>query len=253
MLTAIIQARMASTRLPGKVLKEVLGKPILLYQLEQLKSVNQIEQIIVATTTSQKDDPLIELCERESIACFRGSEDNVLERFYQAALHYGADPIIRLTADCPLIDPHICERVISTYLSKQADADIVRLGPTFAEGLDCSVFSFKVLEEAYHNAKWESEREHVTLYIYNHPEDYRIIALKNETDDSKYRFTIDAPKDFEVVKAIIEGLSSEKPGSFTTKKVKKFLDDHPDIFCMNTDIIRNEGLSKSLEDDEVVK
>jgi spore coat polysaccharide biosynthesis protein SpsF len=238
MLAAIIQARMASTRLPGKVLKEVLGKPILLYQLEQLKSVNQIEQIIVATTTSRKDDPLVELCKRESIAYFRGSEDDVLERFYQTALHYRADTIVRLTADCPLIDPAAVKIAIESFVNGQYD--YVYLGLTFAEGICCDIFSFQALEIAYARAELESEREHVTPFIHNHPELFKIKALENETDDSKYRFVVDKPEDFEVVKAIIESLYRENSGPLRANEIKQFLDNNPSIFQKNAHITRNE-------------
>lgn len=248
---AIIQARMTSTRLPGKVLKEVLGKPMLFYQLEQLKSVSKIGKITVATTTNKEDDPIVSFCEKNSVAYFRGSEDDVLKRFYQTAQYYQIDIILRAMADCPLLDPKVCDREISTYLNEKAD--IVRLGPTFAEGLDCETFSFQALKEAHQNAKLKSEREHVPLYFFNHTETYNLIILENETDDSKYRFALDEPEDFQVIKAIIEGLSSEKPGSFTAEKVKSFLDQHPDIFCLNAGIIRNEGLLKSLRDDEAIK
>lgn len=251
MLVAIIQARMTSRRLPGKVLKEVLGKPLLLYQVEQLRGLGDIEQIIIATTTSEEDNPIVELCKKKSIAYFRGSEDDVLERFYQTALEYEVDTIVRLTADCPLIDPEICDWLISTYLNERMD--LVHTGLTFAEGLDCEIFSFEALEEAYHNAKLKSEREHVTLYIYNHPELFKIKTLENKRDDSKYRFAVDEPEDFEVVKAIIEGLSSEKTGGFTAEKVKNFLAQHPKVFNLNAGIIRNEGLLKSLKDDEIAK
>jgi spore coat polysaccharide biosynthesis protein SpsF len=238
MLAAIIQARIASNRLPGKVLKEVLGRPILLYQLEQLKGVSQIEQIIVATTTSRKDDPIVELCKRESVAYFRGSEDDVLKRFYQTALHYKVDTIVRLTADCPLIDPAAVKMAIESFVNGQYD--YVYLGPTFAEGICCDIFSFRALEIAYTRAELESEREHVTPFIHHHPELFKIKALENKTDDSKYRFVVDRAEDFEVVKAIIESLYCENSGPLQANEIKQFLDNNPSIFQKNAHIIRNE-------------
>lgn len=251
MVTAIIQARMRSRRLPGKVLKTIRGKPVLAYQVAQLKKVDKLDKIIVVTTTNEVDDPIVEFCEKESLAYFRGSEDNVLERFYQAAKFHKADAVFRITADCPLLDSAVCDGVISAYLSE--DTEFVHTGLTFAEGLDCEIFSFHALEEAYHNAKLKSEREHATLYFHNRPDQFKKITYENKTDDSRYRFTIDEPEDFEVVKAIIEQLPSKEPGDFTADKVKTFLDNHPDIFRLNSHVIRNEGLAKSLREDEEIK
>jgi spore coat polysaccharide biosynthesis protein SpsF (cytidylyltransferase family) len=248
---AIIQARMTSTRLPGKVLLDIKGIPTIYYLFEQLKQVQKLDKIILATTTNKNDDSLAAYAAKQGVRYFRGSEQDVLERFYMAARHYKILHVMRVTGDCPLLDPEICDRVISTYLNKRVD--FVHTGPTFAEGLDCEIFSFQALEEAYHNAKLKSEREHVTLYLHNHAKNFTTVTLENETDDGKYRFTLDEPEDFQVIKAIIEGLSSEKTGSFTAEKVKSFLDQHPDISRLNADIIRNEGLLKSLRDDEVIK
>ena len=238
MLAAIIQARMTSKRLPGKVLKKVLGKPLLLYQVEQLRGLGDIEQIIIATTTSEEDYPIVELCKKESIAYFRGSEDDVLERFYQTALHYKVDTILRLTADCPLIDPEAVKGAIECF--RGHEYDYVYLGLTFAEGICCDIFSFQVLEVAHKNAKMKSEREHVTPYMHNHPELFQIRALENKTDDSKYRFVVDKPEDFEVVKAIIESLYKENAKPFSSKDIKQFLADNPAVFQKNAHVIRNE-------------
>lgn len=238
MLAAIIQVRIASRRLPGKVLKEILGKPVLSYQLEQLKSVSEIEQVIVATTTSPQDDPIAEWCEKQSVACFRGSEDDVLERFYQTASHYNADPVIRLTGDCPLIDPDAVKTAIECFITEKYD--YVYLGLTFAEGICCDIFSFQALETAYKNATLKPEREHVTPYLHNHPEMFKIKVLENKTDDSKYRFVVDEPEDFDVVKAIIESLSRKNSGPLYSKDIKEFLDRNPSILNKNAHVIRNE-------------
>lgn len=251
MIGAIIQARMTSIRLPGKVLLEVKGKPLIEYLLSQLEQVEHLDKIVLATTTNREDNPLVEYAAKRKINCFRGSEDDVLERYYKAAKNYKLGHIVRITADCPLVDTGVCNRVMETYLS--TESDFVHTGLTFAEGLGCEIFSFDVLTKAYQNARLSSEREHVTLYIHNHPDIFKITTLQNTTDDSRYRFTVDELEDFEVVKAIIEGMPEEKPGSFTAEKVKKFLDEHPEIYQLNAAVVRKEGLLKSLQEDEVVR
>ncbi len=249
MIAAIVQARMTSSRLPGKVLKEVMGKPLLLYQIERLKRIVNIEDIIIATTTNKEDDPIVQMCKRESISCYRGEEYDVLDRYYHAGKKFGVDHIMRITADCPLIDPMLCDHIIDVYL--KSNIDLIHLAPTFAEGLDCEMLSFKALENAWKNARLKSEREHVTLYLNNNPGLFKKTVIENSTDDSKYRFTVDELEDFEVVKAIIEALYKEDAEQFSTDEIKLYLDGHPEIFMKNAHIIRNEGLLESLKEEAV--
>ncbi len=242
---------MGSTRLPGKVLQEVLGRPLLSYQIERLRGLKKVEKIIIATTVNKEDDPIVQLCTKESIPCFRGSEKDVLDRYYQSAQQYHVDPILRITSDCPLLDPEVVEQVIKVYGDGQYD--YVRLDTSFAEGLGCEVFSFSALELAHRKSVIKSEREHVTLYMNKHPELMKKFIIKNISDDSKYRFTVDEPEDFEVVKAIIEALYKKKSVPFNAGDIKKFLDNHPEIYRINKHIIRNEGLAISLKNDGVMK
>ena len=246
MITAIVQARMTSTRLPGKVLLKVMGRPILSYQIERLRRVNNIDNIIIATTINRDDDPIVEFCKRESVSYFRGSENDVLDRYYQAAKKFGVNDIMRVTADCPLIDPENCDNIIQIYL--ESDIDYIHTGLTFAEGLDCEVLSFNVLERSRQEASLLSEREHVTQYVHNHPDLFKKVTFQNKTDDSKYRFTVDEQEDFLVVKAVIEALYEESIKLYT-HEIKNYLDSHPDVFSLNSHIIRNEGLLKSLKED----
>lgn len=246
-ITAIVQARMTSTRLPGKVLMEVMGRPLLSYQIERIRFSKRIDNIIIATTINKEDNPIVELAQKEGLDCYRGSEDDVLDRYYQAAKKYNAAHIMRLTADCPLIDPDICDRIVKVYFN--SGADYVHTGESFAEGFDCGIISFQTLSAAWHEAKLNSEREHVTLYIRNHPEKFYNITVENETDDSNYRITVDEQEDFFVVKAILENLYQEMKNYFTVREIKSFLDNHPEIYKLNADIIRNEGLLKSLLED----
>ncbi len=251
MITAIIQARMTSTRLPGKVLKEVLGRPLLSYQLERLKSADNIYEIIIATTINKKDDPIVLFATKENLPFYRGSEEDVLDRYYQTAKAFNVDHIMRITSDCPLIDPQVCDRVAEVY--HKSDVDFVHTGPTFAEGVDCEVFSFKALEKTWHEIGLKSEREHVTRYMHNHPELFKRVALANETDDGRYRFTVDEQDDFLVVVAILEALYGKGKKPFTTGEVKEFLDSHPEVFRLNAHIKRNEGLARSLEEEKKVE
>jgi len=246
-VTAIIQARMASSRLPGKVLMEVLGRPLLSYQIERLHFSERIDDIIIATTMKKEDDPLAELACKEGLKAFRGSEDDVLDRYYQVAKRHNAEHIMRLTADCPLVEPSVCDSIAAAYFL--SGCDYVKTGETFAEGLDCEVFSFRALEKAWKNAKLKSEREHVTLYFRNQPELFEVKTINNETDDGKYRLTVEQEEDYFVVKAIIENLYAGTYDYIRINEVKSFLKSNPEIFEINRNILRNEGTLMSLDKD----
>jgi spore coat polysaccharide biosynthesis protein SpsF len=245
-VSAIVQARMTSTRLPGKILMEVMGRPLLSYLIERLRLCRQVSDVVLATTTNREDGPVADLGEKEEVHVYRGDEHDVLDRYYGAAELYGAEYVMRITGDCPLLDPQICDRVIEIYFN--SGCDFVHTGPSFAEGLDCEVFSKGVLETAWREAVAKPEREHVTLYFRNHPELFRIVTVENETDDGGYRITVDEKADFEVVKAIIEHLHGAAHPGFTINEIKSFLDAHPEILSLNSSIVRNEGLMKSLEE-----
>ena len=248
-VTAIIQARMTSTRLPGKVLMEVIGRPLLSYQIERLHFSKRIDDIIIATTTNKEDNPIAKLAQREGLNFYRGSEDDVLDRYYQTAKKYNVKNIMRLTADCPLIDPDICDIIANVYF--ESGVDYIRTGETFAEGLDCEIISFNVLTKAWQESILNAEREHVTLYILNHPELFKIMVKENETDDSSYRVTVDEEEDFLVVKTIFENLYKGNNSYFNVKEIKSYLDAHPEVYRLSSNITRNEGLLKSLQDDGV--
>jgi len=248
--TAIIQARMTSTRLPGKVLMEVMGRPLLSFQIECLRFSKMIDSIIIATTTNKEDDPISELAQREGLKFYRGSEDDVLDRYYQTAKEYNVNHIMRLTADCPLITSEVCDSIASDYF--ESGVDYIRTGKTFAEGLDCEVIGFKALARAWLEAKFKSEREHVTLYIRNHPELFKTMVKENDIDDSRYRITVDKEEDFLVVKTILENLYKGNESYFTIKEIKSYLDTHRKIYKLNSHIIRNKGLLKSLQKESEV-
>ena len=226
---------------------EIMRRPLLSYQIERLRFSKGIDEILIATTTNREDDPIVELAGKEDVKFYRGSEEDVLDRYYQAAKEYRADFIMRLTADCPLVDPARLDMMIKTFFLK--DTDYIFPSPAHAEGANAEVFSFRALERAYHHSRLRSEREHVTQYFHNNPEMFRIVRIENRTDDSKYRFTVDEKEDFQVLKSIIEELYNTNDSPFGVEEIKDFLDNHPEIFRLNSRIIRNEGLLKSLEED----
>lgn len=247
MIGAVIQARMASTRLPGKVLMEVNGKPLLEYLIERVSHCKNIDIVVIATTVNKTDDPIEALANSHGIGCYRGSEDDVLDRFVQTARIFELDTIVRITADCPLFDPSICHRLID--IIKERKSDYVITGRTFCEGLDCEVITREALEKAHKEATLMSEREHVTPYIWKNEGLFTCIRVENDTDDGRYRFTVDEENDYLVVKAIIEYLYDPDAPIFHADEIKSFLDENQDIFRLNSHILRNEGYQKSLEKD----
>jgi spore coat polysaccharide biosynthesis protein SpsF len=237
---AIIQARMTSTRMPGKVLTEVLGKPLLLYELERVRKIKSLDEVVVATTTNASDDPVAGFCEISGQPFFRGSEHDVLSRYCEAAALRRAETVVRFTADCPLIDPEISERVVRHYLDNKDNLDYcavdVKETPCpFPRGTDTEAFSMKALGEACREAVLRYEREHVTPFIYNRPERYRVLRMPAERDLSGYRLTVDTPEDFELVKAIIERLYPANP-DFRLKDIIELLDSNPGIARLNASV-----------------
>jgi spore coat polysaccharide biosynthesis protein SpsF len=233
----IIQARMGSTRLPGKSLKEVLGRPLLAYLIDRLKRVKGSPPIILATTTKAADNVLINYASGMEIDSFRGSEDNVLERFYLAAKARHLDVIVRVTADCPLIDPAVIDQTIKTYVENYPKIDYVSntLTRTYPRGMDVEVFSFRALERAYREATQKDELEHVTPYIYRHPEIFALKGVEFGTDQSQHRWTVDTPEDFELIRRLIEALYPKNP-HFSLGDLLKQMESHPEWAAINSHI-----------------
>lgn len=246
-VVGIIQARMGSTRLPGKVLMPVLDRPLLSFMLERLTRCRAFDAITVATTMAPADAAVAEVATAYGAAVFRGDENDVLDRYYRAAREAEADIVVRLTADCPLIEPAVCDAVVA--LLNDADSpDYAATSPHFAEGLDCEAMTRDALEQSWRNATLRSEREHVTLYIRNHPEHFSIRLLDNPNDEGGVRVTVDEPDDFKVVATIIEALYPVDP-TFGFAAVQEFLATHPEVAAQNATIVRNAGLAKSLHAD----
>ena len=239
MLSAIVQARMGSNRLPGKILMEVNGKSLLEYLIERLQSVKEIKQVIIATTEKPQDEEVGKLCKKLGVKCYRGEEDDVLGRIYHAALNSEANPILRITADCPLIDPKVLAEQIEFFYNNKVDYCF--LGLTFAEGICADLFSFESLQKAFNSANQKDEREHVTPYFHKHKELFKIANYENETDDSRFRIVVDQEEDFEVVSMIIKNLYKKGNEFFDIHQIKEYLIRHPDIYKLNAAIKRNES------------
>jgi len=236
-IVIINQARMTSTRLPGKVLKEVMGKPLLEYQIERLKKVKLADELVIATTVNPADQPIIDLCRKLNIAYYRGSEEDVLSRYYEAAKKYRADAVVRVTSDCPLIDPAVVDLIIDTYIKNCGKYDYISntIERTYPRGIDTEIFSFAALEEAHSKAVLKPEREHVTLYIYSHPEKFKTFSVKYKKDESRHRWTVDTKEDFELVKTILERLYPYKK-DFTMEDCLELIEKNPEIFNINQHI-----------------
>jgi spore coat polysaccharide biosynthesis protein SpsF len=236
-VAAIIQARVGSTRLPGKVLKKVLGKTLLEYQIERVKRAKAIDEIIIATTTKESDDQIVQLCQQLSIPYYRGSEEDVLSRYYEAATEFNVDVVVRLTSDCPIIDPNVIDKVVEHYLENKDRYDYVSntLTRTYPRGLDTEVMSYEVLKRVHEEAKELVYREHVTAYIYHHPDQFRLCNVSNEKDESKHRWTVDTEEDFELIEKIISKLYPENT-YFNMDDVLKLIDENPTWFDINSHI-----------------
>jgi len=245
----ITQARTGSTRLPGKVLKEIGGKSLLQIHLERLKKCTKVSEIIVATTTDESDSIIFDKAIQWGYSASRGSESDVLDRFYQAVKLKNADWIVRVTSDCPLIDPVLVDKVIDFVQKNDKDYGSNGLVEHFPDGQDVEVFKFSALEKAWKNAKLLSEREHVTPFIrnnsdYNGGNLFTAINYPCEFDFSKIRMTVDEKSDFELIQILINNLGIEK----TWMDYVNYIIDK-DLIKINDTIIRNEGLIKSLKND----
>ena len=245
----VTQARTGSTRLPGKVLKQVNAKTLLQIHLERLKQCTKVSKIIVATTTEDEDAIIYNKAIEWGYEASRGSESDVLDRFYQALKNENANWIVRVTSDCPLLDPKLVDTVIAYAQSNDYDYISNGIIENFPDGQDVEVFKFSALETAWENSKLNSEREHVTPYIRNNADGkgkdlFTTVNYPCEKDYSHIRMTVDEPRDFDLIEYLITQLGTEK----TWLEYTNYIIDN-DLTKMNDQIIRNEGLLKSLKND----
>ena len=247
MIGCIIQARMGSSRLPGKALmKSDSGKPLLYYVINQLRYCSKIKNLVIATTTNQEDDEIEKFANNNSVNVFRGKEKDVLDRYYQCAKKYSFSTIVRITADCPLIDPQIVDKVVEQFFSGNYDFATNTLTRTFPIGTDVEVFSFSALNRAWENAQLPSEREHVTPYLRN-KENSKIINVENDKNISNLRLTVDRIEDVELIKQILNNISINP---IHLEDVLELFSRKPELIEINKHINHNEGFNKSLEEDK---
>jgi glutamate-1-semialdehyde 2,1-aminomutase len=225
---------------------DICGTPMLIRVMERVKKVTCLDLAVVATSLAQEDNDIALLCEKNRIACFRGDLHDVLDRYYKAACQCSADVIVRITADCPLIDYQVIDKVIETFSTGNFDYVSNTIQYTYPDGLDAEVFSIETLERAWREARLTSEREHVTPYIYNHPEFFRLNNVSNAVDCSSLRWTVDEARDLDFVRAVYSHLNSSE---FCFDDIIHLIEEFPELGVINSGIMRNEGYIKSLQQD----
>ena len=244
---------MGSTRLPGKILKPILDKPMLGRMLERVKRAKSLDAVVVATTDNLEDDATARLAKECGVGVFRGDERDVLDRFYRAAKEAKSKVVVRLTGDCPLMDPDVIDLVVARLKVGQEGIDYSSTPRNYPEGLDIEIFTFGALEEAAQRAELPSEREHVSPYIKNHPERFKIESWKEGGDDnSKMHWSVDTDRDFDFVTKVFEKLYPSN-SDFTKDDVLALLIRHPEFLEINQGGTGYEGLEKSLKEDEKFK
>lgn len=239
---AIIQARMTSTRLPGKVMLPLAGKPMLQRLVERLARAETLDQIAVATTTNATDDVIADWCSAQDVACHRGPEHDVLARFAGAAQRHEADVVVRVTSDCPLLGPELVDQMVRSFQSPSDRCDYLSnmLEPTYPYGMAVEVFTASALYQAEAEALDPAEREHVTPFLYWRPERYRLRSVRHEGDLTHHRWTVDTPEDYELVRRIFEALYPTNPG-FRLDDVLALLRAHPDWSALNAHVEQKQA------------
>ncbi len=230
----ITQARMTSTRLPGKILKEINHKSLLQYHTDRLKKTGL--DLVIATTVNKSDDIIADWSQLNGIGCYRGSEDNVLSRFHEAASAFGFDIIIRVTSDCPLIDPHLIRNSVEKYLKLNNQNLYMSnvLIRTFSRGFDFEIFGFNLLDQAFKKASSVSDLEHVTPYIWNNRSgEVQVYDIKQDTNNSRFRITVDTPEDFELIRELVEKYNAD---TLAYPEIENILIKHPGLVAMNAHI-----------------
>lgn len=233
-IVAIIQARMGSTRLPGKVLKNLCGQTVLARVVNRTRRAQLLDDVVVATTDQPADDTIVQECGRLSIPCFRGDEADALDRYQRAAQEFAADVIVRITSDCPLIDAELIDATIRALLDQKAAYATNSLVITYPRGLDVEVFTDDALASAWREARENYQRTHVTPYLYEHPERFKISSLTSGEDLGHHRWTLDTPEDWELIQAIYTGCGGGD--AFTWREVLEFVRRHPEVAELNSHV-----------------
>jgi spore coat polysaccharide biosynthesis protein SpsF len=235
---AIIQARMSSSRLPGKVLLDIAGQPMLVRVVERTSKAKSLDGVIVATTTESPDDAIAALCAKRGYACYRGSVNDVLDRYYQAARAFQAGVVVRITADCPVIDPDLIDQAVGELLRSGADFVANRLPPpwhrTYPIGLDLEVCTFQALERAWRETDQPHQREHVMPYLYEEEGRFHSIQLDHDPDYGHLRWTVDTPEDLELIRRVYEHFGGQD--DFSWLDVLELFHDQPELAKINADV-----------------
>jgi spore coat polysaccharide biosynthesis protein SpsF len=247
---AIVQARMGSSRLPGKVLMPLAGRPVLAHVVQRLAHCREIDDVAIATSDEREDDTIEAWCRQAGVRCVRGSLHDVLDRYVQAARATHADAVVRITADCPALDPDIVDAVVNGF--KSGHFDLYHLAGSFPDGLDCSVFARQALERAAREATLPSQREHVGPYIEHQPDQFAVGGLHHFDGLGHLRWTLDEPRDYAFLQAVFAMLDrgpDDRP--FGANDLLALLERQPALSALNADIVRNAGYLKSLAEDQV--
>ncbi len=231
-IVAIVQARMSSSRLPGKVLADIAGQSMLHRVIERVRRIPGLSEVVVATTLASEDEAIVKECDRIGAPFFRGSENDVLDRYYGACRQHEAEAVVRITSDCPLIDPMESRKVIDAFLAQAADLAANDIKTTFPLGLGTEVVAREALHLAWSHATKPYERQHVTPYIYEHPEQFHLVSVESPSNHGNLRWTVDTPPDLEFVRAVYARLS----GSFCWQDVFSLLEREPDLIEINRHI-----------------
>jgi spore coat polysaccharide biosynthesis protein SpsF len=237
-IVAVVQARMGSTRLPAKVLLDLGGQTVLQRVVERLKRTTSLDAIVVATTTSPSDEPIVKECERLGVASFRGAEQDVLDRYYQAALAAGASSVVRITADCPMVDAEVVDQTTKEFDRCDADYASNVVARTYPRGLDVEVMKMSALERAWRDARAPHEREHVTPYLREHPEMFRLTSLTSATDFSSYRWTLDTPDDLKLLRTLYTRLGDRN--DFGWMDAVALMERDPQLAELNAHVMQKD-------------
>lgn len=248
----ITQARVKSTRLPGKVLRTILNKPLLFYLVERLNLVQTPNKFIIATGPAELNKEIIDFAKKFNLNYFIGSENDVLDRYYQTSKKFNGDIIVRITSDCPLMDPNLIDNGLKMFFTMKYEYVSNAHPPTYPDGYDIEIFSFKKLENAWKKAILPSEREHVTPYIWKNIDKSKMGNFEHDVDLSKFRLTVDTQEDFLLISKIFENFH-DNWRDFRLKDVINFLTKNPELLKINAQYERNEGYLKSLREDKTIK
>jgi spore coat polysaccharide biosynthesis protein SpsF len=235
-IVTIVQARMGSSRLPGKVMLDLGGATVLARVMQRLERTKLAGELVVATTLDAADDQIVTECKRIGVKVFRGEEKDVLDRYYRAAQHFSAEAVVRITSDCPLIEPEITDKTIRAFVDRGPDYASNALQRTYPRGLDTEVFTFETLARTWRLAQKGYQRSHVTSYIYENPDQFKLLSVTGETDYSWQRWTVDTQDDLDFIRAIYQEM--DDPDHFSWRDVLRLIESRPELLELNRHVMQ---------------